>query len=284
MSIVESSATALVRFTGLGITCFNQEKKRGEIGIIRDDKHTLTIKIQQPKYKDGAEKDIIVYEDIAVYKDLPKTGVEINITTSGNSPVSGYELYKAPGEFDRLESEDLNDYRWIVNMEELHGQKVESLDRGDRFPLSKLFIDNGLFYVHKLDTNLFFEKVKKDSEGNENDRRDFGFIGETIGVKLEAGEVNFSIRIGDEVHTHSLARMAGLPARIEVMNMDYSEDPEFSDMPEYEKYLSSASGATYTLEPKKAAAAAGGGAVGREVFCHPLEGGGELRSIDDLES
>ena len=32
MSVQESSATALVRFTGLGIICFNQDRQRGEIG------------------------------------------------------------------------------------------------------------------------------------------------------------------------------------------------------------------------------------------------------------
>jgi hypothetical protein len=47
MSLNESSATALVRFTGLGIVCFNEDKQRGEIGAIRDTKHKLTIKLQR---------------------------------------------------------------------------------------------------------------------------------------------------------------------------------------------------------------------------------------------
>jgi hypothetical protein len=283
MSIVESSATALVRFTGLGIVCFNQEKQRGEIGIIRDDKHTLTVKVQQPRFKDGAEKDIIVYEDVAVYKDLPKTGVVVEIKAQGNPAVAGYEVYRAEGDFDRLESEDLNDYRWVVNIASLHNESLVTPNREDRFPISKLYIDNGLFYVHKLDTDLFFEKVEKDAGGNETKREDFGFIGETIGVKIEGDEVNFSIRIGDEVHTHDLARVGGIPFRIEIMNMDYDENAVLSDMPEYHKYLASPSGTTYELEPKKMAASAGGDAVGVKVFCHPGDGG-DLRSIDDLEA
>ncbi len=47
MSVNESSATALVRFTGLGIVCFNKDRQRGEIAVIRDNKHTLSIKIQR---------------------------------------------------------------------------------------------------------------------------------------------------------------------------------------------------------------------------------------------
>lgn len=283
MSIVESSATALVRFTGLGLVVFNKDKQRGEIGIIRDDKHTLSIKVQQPRFKDGAEKDVIVYEDVVVYKDLPKTGVVIDIKTNGDSPVSGFEVYKAAGDFNRLESEDINDFRWVVNMANLHNESLVATSREDRFPISKLFIENGLFYVHKLDTDLFFEKVEKDGEGNEKNREDFGFLGETIGVKLESGHVDFSIKIGDEVHNHALQRVSGLPFRIEIKNMDYNEDAELSDMPEYHKYLANPNGTTYELEPKKAASAADGGAVGVKVFCHPGEGG-DLRSIDELEA
>ncbi len=284
MSIIESSAAALVRFTGLGIVCFNDKKQRGEIGIVRDDKHVLTVKIQQPRFKDGIEKDLVVYEDVAVYKDLPKTGVEIEIKTGGNSAVDGYEVYKAEGDFDRLESEDFNDYRWVVDMKALHGDTLVKSTGTDRYPLSKLFIDNGLFYVHKLDTNLFFEKVEKDAGGNEKKREDFGFVGETIGVKLEADDVTFSIKIGDEVHTQNLARAGGLPFRIEIMNMDHSENAVLSDMPDYNKYLSSSDGTTYELEPKKAPSMAAGGDVGVTKFCHPIGGGGDLSSIDDLEA
>jgi hypothetical protein len=39
MSVNEVPQLALVRFTGLGIICFNDEQQRGEIAVIRDDKH-----------------------------------------------------------------------------------------------------------------------------------------------------------------------------------------------------------------------------------------------------
>ena len=83
MSVNESSATALVRFTGLGIVCFNKEKQRGEIAIIRDNKHTLSIKIQKPVFQEGTDSDVIVYQDIATYENLPKDGVQIEIKAAG---------------------------------------------------------------------------------------------------------------------------------------------------------------------------------------------------------
>jgi len=282
MSITESSATALVRFTGLGIVCFNDKKQRGEIGIIRDDKHALSITIKQPRFRDGIEKDLVLYEPIAVYGSLPKSGVEIEITTGGNAAVEGFEKYEAAGDFDRLESEDLNDYRWVVDMKELHGENLVRSNGTGRYPLSKLFISNGLFYVRNLNTGLFFEKVEKDTAGNEIARKDFGCIGETIGIKLDADEVSFSIKTADGVETQNLSRVNGLPFLIDIMNMNHGQDAVLSDMPDYQKYLSNSEGTSYELEPKMEPGTAGGGAVGLDVFCHPA-GGGDFTSIEELE-
>jgi hypothetical protein len=280
MSIIESTATALVRFTGLGIVVFNAQKKRGEIAIIRDDKHELSIKIQQPRFKDGLDKDIILYEDIASYTKLPSEGVEIAITTNGEAATKGYEIYQSAGEFNRLESDDTNDFRWIVQMNKLHTEGVAAAKAADQYPISKLFIENGLFYVHKLDTSLFFEKVEKDSNGSEKGRETFGNVAETIGVKIEADVVNVAVKIGGKEDSHTLARVAGLPFRIEIRNMNYAEDAAISDMPDYYKYFASASGAAIDLSPVKVDAA--GDAVTRTDFCHPIEGGGDIVSIDDL--
>jgi hypothetical protein len=273
MAIIESTATALVRFTGLGIVMFNAEKKRGEIAIIRDDKHQLTVKIQQPKFKDGAEKDIVTYENIAVYDNLQKKGVEISINANGNPAVEGFEIYKPDGEFNRLESDDVNDYRWIVDMKSLHGENLVKAERQDQFPVSKLSVGNGLFYAHKLDTNLFFTKIEKDANGTEVSREIFGNIAETIGVKLESDEVCFDIKIGDETFSHTLARVSGLPYRIEIGNMNYDEDAVKSDMPDYYKYQTSKNGVTFELEPVKETEG-GGDAITMGAFCHPIDGGG----------
>jgi hypothetical protein len=169
-------------------------------------------------------------------------------------------------------------------MNALHGEKSLVRPAGEeRYPLTKLYIGNGLFYTHQLDRKLFFEKVEKDASGAAKQREAFGYVAETIGVKIEGDEVNFTIRIGGKEETHSLKRVAGVPYRIEIKNMDYSAAAVYSDMPDYYRYMSSPSGAQFDLSPVIEAGGdqrAKGGAVNQTDFCHPIEG--DFASIDEL--
>lgn len=278
MSINESSATGLIRFTGLGIVCFNRERGRGEVAAIRDNKHVLTIRIQKPVYQDGAEKDIVVYQDIATYQDLPREDVKIEIKALGQPAIEGYEIYQS-GDFDRLGSADVNDFRWIVNMNSLHGESTLRPSANQKHPLAKIYIGNGLFYTHKLDQSLFFEKVERDS-GPAMRREAFGNVAETIGVKIEGDELSFAIGIGGREETHLLRRVEGLPYRIEIRNMDTSPNAVYSDMPDYYRYLSSPTGTEFDLTPV-IEEPADGGAVNQQEFCHPIVVN-ELQSIDNL--
>lgn len=283
MSIQESSATALVRFTGLGIICFNEERRRGEIGVVRDDKHELMIKIQKPVFQEGTDGDLIVYQDIATYQNLPKENVEIEISAEAPE-IAGYEVYQ-PGDFHRLGTNDANDFRWIVDMHrDLHSD--ESLIRpagAHRYPLTRLYIENGVFYTSRLDRNLFFEKVRKDASGAGQERDEFGNIAETIGVKIEGAAVNVTIRVGDKEETHSLKHVEGLPFIIKIDNMDYSANAVYSDMPDYYKYLASPRGVQFDLAPvieEGGDQDVKGGAVNQDDFCHPMLM--PVPSIDEL--
>jgi len=281
MPVQESSATALVRFTGLGIICFNHDQQRGEIGVIRDNNHTLTIKIQKPVFQEGSDSDVVVYEDIAVYEKLPKEDVAIEINAE-QPAIAGYEIYQ-PGDFDRLESTDLNDFRWIVDFDKLHDQApLQKANATDSYPLAKLYIKNGLFYTHQLDQNLFFEKIKKDAAGAEQQRESFGNIAETIGVKIEGSVVKVTVRIAGKEETHSLERVEGLPYLIKIVNMDYSANAVYSDMPDYYKYFASPSGVEVDLAPviEDGEQRVKGGAVNQDDFCHPITV--DFSSIDEL--
>ena len=277
MAIKESLANTLVRFRGMGLVNFSEENPHGDISIIRDKKHTFAIRIQEPCFKDGAEKDVIVYEDVAVYESLPREGVEVEIKALKDSAKGSYKIYKAEEEFDRLKSEDVNDFRWIVDLEELHTNKLSKIESDDQYPTTNLSIKNGFFYTHKLDTDLFFEKITKDADGKEENREVFGHIAETIGVTLDSEIVEFRIKIGDEENVHKLKKVKGLPYRIEINNVDYNDDSEISDMPEYYKYLASQSGRKFELEPMKEdedGNSVSGGSVNSVTFCHPGKGGG----------
>ena len=278
MSINESSATGLIRFTGLGIVCFNSERGRGEIAAIRDNKHVLTIRIQKPVFQDGAEKDIIVYKDIATYEDLPQEDVKIEIEALGQPAIAGYEIYQN-GDFDRLGSADVNDFRWIVNMNTVHDGTTLQPSANQKYPLAKIYIGNGMFYTHKLDQNLFFEKVEKDAGETATQRAAFGNVAETIGVKIEGDEVSVRINIGSAEETHLLRRVEGLPYRIEIRNMDTSPNAVYSDMPDYYRYLSSPTGTEFDLIPV-VEENGDGGAVNQQEFCHPIVV--DVQSIDKL--
>lgn len=282
MSIIESSATALVRFTGLGIICFNRDMQRGEVAAIRDNKHLLSIRIQQPVFQNDANSDVIVYQDVATYEQLPKDDVEIEIKTTSNPVIEGYEVYQN-GDFDRLDSPDVNDFRWIVNMNSLHADSVLSSTGASPYPVTKIYVSNGLFYTHKLDTDLFFEKVETDANGSATGREVFGNVAETMGVKIEGDEVSFTIRIGAQEETHTLRRVDGLPFKIEIKNMDYSETAVFSDMPDYYGYLSCPDGNHFDLTPiveDTDGDTGDGGAFNHKKFCHPVAS--DLPSIDQL--
>ncbi|HVF44517.1 MAG TPA: hypothetical protein VM936_15945 [Pyrinomonadaceae bacterium] len=284
MPLRESSATALIRFTGLGIVCFNREKARGEVAVVRDGKHALSVKIQRPVFQDGGGGDVIVYQDVAAYGDLPNEGVTIEIGASGAGALEGYEIYGGGGEFDRLDSPDPHDFRWIVHIDSLHGKAAAVRPTGQRrHPLTKLYVAGGLFYTHTLDADLFFEKLEKDAGGRVTSREVFGSVGETMGVKLEGEEVVVRINVGGREEAHTLKRVEGLPYRVEIKNMDYSDDAVYSDMADYYGYLASPDGTEFDLAPMKedgGGAQAAGGAVNQREFCHPIAT--DLDSIDSL--
>src|SRR6185295_4535237 len=145
----------------------------------------LSIKVQQPVFQDGADNDVIAYRDIATYQQLPNDYVEIEIKAVGAPAIAGYEIYQS-GDFDRLGDADPNDFRWLVDMNALHGDAPLVPAAGERYPLTKIYVGNGLFYTHKLDHNLLFEKVEKGATGTSGEPETFGSVGETMGVKIDA--------------------------------------------------------------------------------------------------
>lgn len=279
MPVRESSATALVRFTGLGIIAFNEGRGRGEIAAVRDDKHQLTVKLQRPVFQEGAGHDLVVYQDIAAYHDLPKDGVEIEIKATRRPSVRGFEVYQGRGHFDRLSSEDLQDFRWIVNMSALHGGARLNPTGARHHPLTKIFISHALFYTHKLDTDIFFEKVERGPQGG-GTREVFGSVGETIGASIEGDEVVFRLRSGGREETHMLPRIEGLPYRFEFKNMDYGADAVYSDMADYYGFLASPDGRHFDLAPVEEETGARGGSVNQKQFCHPVAA--DLESVEQL--
>src|SRR6185503_18273318 len=103
--------------------CFNETQNRGEVAIIRDGRHALSVRISKPVFIENT----VGYDDVVTYENIDPMNVSIEINALGNSTIGGYEVFTA-GDFDRLQGEgnDENDFRWIVCMEsdELHGHDL----------------------------------------------------------------------------------------------------------------------------------------------------------------
>lgn len=269
MPIRESSATALVRCTGLAMICYKKDQ-RCEIGFIRDDAHVLTFKILRPFYQDGTN-DVVTYRAVVLYGELPNDNVHVEIRAQGAS-IAGCQIHHDPG-FERLSSNDPSDFGWLVNFDELYGESTLSPTSRQPYSLARVNILNGLLYTHQLDEQLVFEKVRKDANGKEGKPEGFGRVAETLGARLDGDEVTLNIRIGDMEATHSLPRVAGLPYIIELSNVDPTPDAAYSDMPVYDQYMASPSGEQFELRPVWQA-------KNQQDFCHPVVF--PLESLDQL--
>lgn len=270
MRVRESSATALVRCSGLAMICINPEGQRGEIGFIREDQHVLTLSILRPCYQDGTN-DSVSYREVVKYSNLYDEDVQVEIRAQG--AVAGCETYTDGTEkINRQSCTDLNDFRWLVSMAELHGESPLNVTSEHPYSLTKVHLYSGLFYTHQLEANISFEKVLKDANGAEGTPEEFGRVAETLGVQIDGEEVTLSIRIGEMQVTHSLPRVAGLPSIIELNNAAPGSGV-YSDMPEYYNYIVDPSGDQFELRPSWRAR-------NQQDFCHPVVV--PVQSLDEL--
>lgn len=280
MVFKESSATALVRARGLGIFCLNKTAGRGEMAIIRDDRHQLSIRISKPVLIDGAGRESFQYQDFVVYREIDPLNVEMDIAAVSGAVIDGFEVY-TPGEFNRLDgdSNDEFDFRWLVNIDgdEMHGKRLSAnvaAASASRPPVSKLYIGNAVFYARAINEKLFFDRIDAGT-----DRSPFGNVAEAVAAKIEADAVRFTISIGGEKHVHTLPRVPGCPYKITIDNMDPDEDSPLSDMPDYYRFLADDSGRQFDLVPAETSASSGQ-SVGKLSSCHSIVCDAE--SIDEV--
>lgn len=307
MPVLEDSATVLVRCTGLAVICLNEAAQQVEVGFLRDNKHAFTFKILRPFYKNGSN-NVISYREIATYQEFPNENVSIEIETDATD---GFSTFKNDG-FTRLsEANDKNDFQWLVNLGDLHAQDQLSATTEQPYALTRLSLSSGVLYTHQLDQKLVFSKVKRNANGVAALPEQFGRVAKTLGVALDGNQVNIKVRItGGMEATHPLPRIAGFPSIIEINNIDPDPYARYSDMVDYYKYVSSASGEQFDLEPitgpvgptnpigdpgilTRPGDPFGGpvnaaqspvltaGQVNQQDFCHPVVL--PLRSLDDLK-
>ena len=273
MPVTKSSATAFVNVRGLGIVCFNPNKKRSETAIIRSGNHKLSINVLKPAFIDGTGKDTVGFVPILSRQIDDLTDVSIEISGVGNPKTEDYEFFQE-GDFDRLNGDnDENDIRWILNLEgeEMHNAnlvKNEQNSLAEKPPVSKLFISNGLFYAvmpdeKELEKTPFFHK----KDPSENAEQEFGYIAETMGANIEADEVLLKIKIGENEESLSLKRIEDCPYKIEISNINSDTDAMLSDLPICYEFLTDEEGVLFELNPKTENSDSGSPIFGK-VYCH----------------
>ena len=272
MSIKESDATLLMRFTGMAIINVGRGKASAEIGVIRDGKHTMSIALEEPAFRDGTGRDVLYYRPLMEVSDLSIEDTEIRIESPDGR---GIEFFHSEEVFDRLSCEDENDFRWIVAMDELHSGSSPIVNGSGPYPVSPVVISGGTLYTHQLDSGVVFEK----RTGRNENKTKFGNVAETLGATIPGEKVLINVASGGKSEEYVLERKEGLPYRLVIKNIDYTEGASYSDMPDYYRYFDTHADDEVELEPKKGEDGKLPGSITGKKFCHPV-----VAELDDIES
>lgn len=260
-------STAIVKFMGLGIMCFNPKKKRCETLLIHNPKHIPMIKVflkEELNGENAREVDGQMMERKLSHFYIPLFGMgdnkreealTIEISGVGKSEIDGYRKYEAK-KFDRqsLES-DPHDYRWVVNLEQdnliADGKKIRISNKSKEITgKSNLYIKNAEFFTYDLvkpDPNKskskepqFFCRRKFVDSGNKKGATQaiewskYGYVANWVGARINAEFVKIKITAGSEESIHLLPKRK-VPYLIEIENSTYDAGSE-SDMPIYQGF------------------------------------------------
>lgn len=274
MSINTRSATAIVRFTGLGILCFNPRKKRAENLFIHADDHILTVEIYKPVSaaenetltETGSKDDFPDYAKFsgywhrrtAYYENLDQSqlsatfdriALNIEISGEGAPEVDGYRLYE-PDSFSRTdegEDVDLKDFRWIVNVQRdrIFGDGTIVPVANPQYNTTKLFISNAEFYTASIaredvTTDMVFKKVPLvDSSANETDK--LAALGQASDFGRIGADIGAAInadQVDVKIRVGDEEHMHSLPRihRPYIIYIKNNAERASSDIPIYKQY------------------------------------------------
>ena len=168
-----------ISIEGLGIICFNKNKGRGEIALLRHDDHLLNVKV--------ITRNGDLFHD---YGEIPMNAEEIHFVN--DTPVSRYFL-NDDGRFRRRNGfeNDLQDIRWILDLEssELNGEEMRPIRHPRHMLLTKMYIPDAYFYTDAL-TRRECDKMKLMSRPR---KTHLGYVGDALGASIVAEKVTLQI-------------------------------------------------------------------------------------------
>lgn len=156
MPLDHSKASVSLSVAGLALTCINGLKgRRGEIGILRCDRHEPVLDIQRininPETGEPISSSLIEHK-LNLNEDI---SVDLIYPDEKRCAGRGVSTYMRRG-FDRLDDiGDEEDFRWIPDLEgpEFHGKKLRIVQPSSLKPT--IFISDGVFYTRQKTLETF---------------------------------------------------------------------------------------------------------------------------------
>ena len=195
--------TIYVTLEGMGFACFNARRGGAEIAFLRLPRHELRIDITGSNGRKWSSADSGGIADDAKI-ELPNSRALIN----------KFRLNKRGGFYRKrgIESDnDPLDLRWLLDLEseEMHGGKASLTkpprDGGSVRALTRMFLPNAHFFAEQV-LPIEYMREETNSPAGTDKPKDFGFIGDTLGAKIDATSASLKINENDIFRFHEDAK------------------------------------------------------------------------------
>lgn len=261
MGLQHDDATATVLVTGLALGCYNPSTQNWEIGLIRQPRHRLTIKVVKQTETGSSWMRFQLDDQHRIFVDSQKA-------IAPDSP-----FYTVGATLDRKdEDHDHEDFRWVIDFEnELNNGEEVELQYPEDGHVTEMYVAKPLLYAD-TDTFALDPFFLVDTERTPPTRSEFGLF--TEGAKADitcqdGGAVILRIE-GPQGFEVYLPHSAGEPHFIHVDNTcPEHEDSEMgagdpSDFALYYTMIQSTDGTRFDLKPRDGGL--GEGAVCNKTF------------------
>jgi hypothetical protein len=175
----DATATAIIE--GLAVSKYNHGASKWNVVFLRNCGHYPRLIIREVERRSGR-----VVSEIKRLEIAERDSISITVSSpAGNIPW----IYQTDGPFNRNPSHDAQDFRWMLDIQQLHGREVP---RTGSIPTNSLSISNGCFYT-SVRTKRPYRKRWINPDGTETPIQEIGLTGRTFGADFKAASVTVRV-------------------------------------------------------------------------------------------
>jgi hypothetical protein len=175
----DATATAIIE--GLAVSKYNHGASKWNVVFLRNCGHYPRLIIREVERRSGR-----VVSEIKRLEIAERDSISITVSSpAGNIPW----IYQTDGPFNRNPSHDAQDFRWMLDIQQLHGREVP---RTGSIPTNSLSISNGCFYT-SVRTKSPYRKRWINPDGTETPIQEIGLTGRTFGADFKAASVTVRV-------------------------------------------------------------------------------------------